>query len=93
MTKIWKNYCRENKIKKKKDCWNWRRRKKIYNELFNSYFSKYQNPSDMYKKLCETKGKINEDQVYSIKEVFDKIIKPLKMCLKIKYLILKKTKR
>ena len=35
--------------------------------MFQYYFSKYQNPSDMYKKLRETKGKRNEDQVYLIK--------------------------
>ena len=35
--------------------------------MFQYYFSKYQNPSDMYKKLSETKSKRNEDQVYSIK--------------------------
>ena len=27
----------------------------------------------MYKKLCETKGKRNEDQVYLIKKILDKI--------------------
>ena len=31
--------------------------KNIDNLLFNYYFIKYQNPSDMYKKLRETKGK------------------------------------
>ena len=41
--------------------------KNIDNLLFNYYFIKYQSPSDMYKKLRETKGKKNEDQVYSIK--------------------------
>ena len=46
--------------------------------MFNRYFSKYQNPSDMYKKLYETKGKRNEDQVYSIKEISDKIKKATK---------------
>ena len=40
--------------------------------MFQYYFSKYQNPSDMYKKLCETKG-INENQIYLIKEILDKI--------------------
>ena len=40
----------------------------------------------MYKKLRETKGKTNEDQVDSIKEILDKILKKLKMCLKIKKL-------
>ena len=43
--------------------------------MFQYYFSKYQNPSDMYKKLHETKGKRNEDQVYLIKEILDKIKK------------------
>ena len=43
--------------------------------MFQYYFSKYQNPSDMYKKLRETKGKTNEDQVYLIKEILDKIKK------------------
>ena len=46
--------------------------------MFNYYFSKYQNPSDMYKKLRETKGKKNEDQVYSIKEILDKIKNKIK---------------
>ena len=35
--------------------------------MFQYYFSKYQNPSDIYKILRETKGKRNEDQVYLIK--------------------------
>ena len=46
--------------------------------MFNYYFRKYQNPSDMYKKLRETKGKKNEDQVYSIKEILDKIKNKIK---------------
>ena len=45
----------------------------IDNLLFNCYFIKYQNPSDMYKKLRKTKGNKNEDQVYSIKKVLDQI--------------------
>ena len=61
--------------------------KNISNLLFKHYFTDYQNPSDMYKKLRETKGKRNEDQVYSIKEILDKIKRKLKMlCLKIKNL-------
>ena len=46
--------------------------------MFNYYFRKYQNPSDMYKKLRETKDKKNEDQVYSIKEILDKIKNKIK---------------
>ena len=56
--------------------------KNIDNLLFNYYFIKYQNPSDMYKKLCETKGKKNEDQVYSIKEILDQIKKSNKSAKK-----------
>ena len=36
----------------------------------------------MYKKLRQTKDKINEYQVYSIKKILDEIKKKLKMCLK-----------
>ena len=36
------------KIKKKKN---------IKNNLFKKYFTNYQSPSDMYKKLCDTEGK------------------------------------
>ena len=67
--------------------------KNINSLLFKYYFSKYQNPSDMYKKLRVTKGKRNEDQVYLIKEVLNKIKKQLKMYLKMIHLLRKKTKR
>ena len=55
------------KLKKKK--------KTLNNELFKYYFIDYQKPSDMYKKLRETKSKINEDQVDSIKEILEEIKK------------------
>ena len=38
--------------------------KNINNELFNRYFTNYQIPSDMYKKLRETEGKKDEDIKY-----------------------------
>ena len=63
------------KLKKKK--------KKINNELFKHYFISYQKPSDIYKKLRETKGKINEDQADLIKEILGKRKKKIKICLKI----------
>ena len=47
--------------------------KNINNELFQKYFTNYPSPSDMYKKLRETEGKKNEDQVYAIKKVLNKI--------------------
>ena len=49
--------------------------KTINNLLFKKYFGKYQNLSDMYKKLREAKDKEHEDQVYSIKKILDKIKK------------------
>ena len=68
-----------------------KKKKKTDNLFFNYYFIKYQNPSDMYKKLRETKGKKkNEDQVYSIKEILDQIKKINKSAKE--YMIKKKTK-
>ena len=64
--------------------------KNIDNLLFNYYSIKYQDPSDMYQKLCQTKGKKNEDQVYSIKEILDQIKKINKSAKE--YMIKKKTK-
>ena len=49
--------------------------KNINNELFQKYFTNYPRPSDMYKKLRETEGKKNEDQVYAIKKVLNKMKK------------------
>ena len=48
-----------------------REEENINNLAFQYYFSKYQNPNDMYKKLRETKAKRNEDQVYLIKKILD----------------------
>ena len=44
----------------------------------------------MYKKLRQTKDKENEDQIYSIKEILDKIKKEIKNTPKNKKFILKK---
>ena len=52
--------------------------KNIDNKLFKEYFTNYQNPSDMYKKLRMTEGRRNEDQVYVIKKVLDKMKKNIK---------------
>ena len=72
-----------------------REEKNINNKLSKEYFSIYQSPSHMYKKLQETEGERNEDQVYLIKEVLNRMKKknPLKMCLEIKHLRLKRTRR
>ena len=76
------------KLKNKKIAEIKKEEKNINNLLFKHYFTNYQNPSDMYKKLRETKGKINEDQVDLTKEIFIKKNKKkkLKIYLKIKKL-------
>ena len=45
---------------------------------FKEYFTNYRSPSDMYKKLRETEGGRNEDQVYVIKKVLNKMKKTIK---------------
>ena len=68
--------------------------KNIKKKLFKEYFTNYQSPSDMYKKLRMTEGERNEDQVYVIKKMLNKMKqKSLKRCLRIEKLWLKKTKR
>ena len=47
--------------------------KNIAYKLFKEYFTYYRNLSDMYEKLRMTEGEKNEDQVYVIKKVLDKI--------------------
>ena len=51
--------------------------KNINKELFKKYFTDYQSPSDMYKKLRERESKKNEDQVYLIKKVFNRMKKTI----------------
>ena len=53
-------------------------KKKHKNKLFKEYFINYQNPSDMYKKLCKTEGTRNENRVYLIKEMLNKMKKVIK---------------
>ena len=43
--------------------------------MFKEYFTIYQSPSHMYKKLHETERERNEDQVYLIKEVLNRMKK------------------
>ena len=45
------------------------------NKLFKDYFTIYQTPSDMYKKLGMTEGTRNEVRVYLIKELLNRMIK------------------
>ena len=54
-----------------------KKEKNINNELFRKYFTNYQSPGDMYKKLQKTEGERNENQVYAIKKVFNKMKKKI----------------
>ena len=49
--------------------------KNIDNKLFKNCINNCQSPRDMYKNLRKTEGKKNEDQVYAIKKVLDRIKK------------------
>ena len=76
--KDWRNIAERIKSKNNKNAEIKKEEKNINNELVKYYFSKYQNPCDMYKKICKAKGKENEDQVYSINEILDKIKNKIK---------------
>ena len=52
--------------------------KNINNESFKKYFTNYQSPRGMYKKLHKTEGERNENRVYLIKLVLDKMKKIIK---------------
>ena len=55
------------KLKKKKQ--------NMSNELFKKYFANYQSPSDRYKKLRETEGERNQNQIYLVKLGLDRMKK------------------
>ena len=76
--KIAESIAERVKLKKNKIAEIKKEEKNINNLLFKHSFIDYKNPSDMYKKLRETKDKENEDQVYSMKEIIDKIKKEIK---------------
>ena len=48
------------------------------NKLLEKYFTNFQSPRDMYIKLQETEGERNKYQVYSIKEVLNRIEEAIK---------------
>ena len=50
-----------------------RKEQNINNELLKVYFTDYQSPSNMYKKLSKTREAVNEVRVDSIKEVLYKL--------------------
>ena len=50
-----------------------RKEQNINNELFEEYFTDYQNTSNMCKKLSETESTVNEVRVDSIKKLLSKV--------------------
>ena len=76
-TLVEKNISEKVKLRRRRIAEIEEEEKNIDNELFKEYFTNYRNPSDMYKKLYMTEGKRNEDQVYIIKKVLDKMKKTI----------------
>ena len=74
------------KLKKKEENTN--------NEMFKAYFTDYQSPSSMYKKLIETENtEVNKTLADLIKKVLDKLKKSLIIHLKMIQLQLRRMKR
>ena len=61
--------------------------------MFKKYFTDYKSLGDTYKKLLEIEGERNEDQVYAIKKVFNKMKKKIERVPENKKLRLKETKK
>ena len=61
--------------------------------MFKQYLTNYQSPSDMYKKLCETDGTRNENQVYLIKEVLNKMKRDIKNLSENRKFMIKENKK
>ena len=76
--KLEKSIVERTKLKNEKIAEIKKEEKNMNYELFKKYFTNYLSPSDMYKKLRETEGDRNEDQVYSIKEVLNRIKEAIK---------------
>ena len=73
-----KSIAERTKLRRKRIAEIEKEEKNISKVWFRNYFTKYQDLSDMYKKLCETEGTRNEAQVYLIKEALNKIKEDLK---------------
>ena len=77
-TIVEKNISEKVKLKRRRIAEIEEEEKNIDYKLFKEYFINYRNASDMYKKLRMTEGERNEDQVYVIKKVFDKMKRAIK---------------
>ena len=71
-----------------------RKEQNTNNELFKAYFTDYQSPSSMYKKLTETENtEINKARADLIKKVLTKLKRIIENHLKVMQLKLKRIKR
>ena len=71
-----------------------RKEQNINSELFKVYFTDYQSPSSMYKKLSETENtEINKARADLIKKVLTKLKRIIENHLKVMQLKLKRIKR
>ena len=68
-----KSIAERTKLRKERSDEIKRKEQKINNELFKVYFTDDQSPSNMYKKLRETKDTVNVVRVDSIKKVLSKL--------------------
>ena len=64
-----------------------KQKKKTQNSAFQYCFNKYQDPTDMYKKLHETDGTKNETQIYLIEKILNEVKKYNKIAEAEKYVI------
>ena len=86
-TIVERNIAKNVKLKRRRIAEIEEEEKNINYKLFNEYFINYRSPSDMYKTLRVTEGERNEDQVYVIKKMLNKMKqKSLKRCLRIEKL-------
>ena len=64
-----------------------KQKKKAQNSAFQYCFTKYQDPTDMYKKLHETDGTKNDAQIYLIEKFSNEVKKYNKIAEAEKYVI------
>ena len=69
-----------------------KKKENINNKLFNHYFS-YLNPSIMLERLRDASDERNKNMVESVNKKLTKMKNFVKMCLKIKYLGLKRMRK
>ena len=61
--------------------------------MFRQYFTNYQSPNGIYKKLRKTEGKKNEDQVYAIKKLLNEMKKKIERVLENKKFMIEENEK